>query len=653
MIFSLALASPEHITSPPDVLRPETMNAIHQANALFYPGANVNGNPEALGPAHDGYAGSHQGPIMHAPTAHQPHRSTNNLTFGGIHDSNNSSPAPLSAGYGPPPGFPTPNGRSHMGRPSGPEFRPQSFVYGNNVDPATSIDHFAQSMAAYAPHDGGYHPFVGNYMPSTPLSYHGSQPSPQPEDNGLYGVPNGVHGHFEDGPGRVHPSMYGMVPPPMGMMPPMPPPHLLPRPLDPDIEQLLDQMKRHFQDPRLADCRLELSFPDQRAPLLNFPAHRLVLAQSKTLEQLMMDNPANRRKHGSGTTITVRAVDKYLRSDTFLVAIQRLYGFPLFEIPAPPPGMEDLPLAGGAVDQFKFVISYAAAGHLLQYNSVVIRGMEMGRQLMGWDTVELALEFTLGSSPARGTIDFHEKWHYGGPTKILYEAVIAFVSDQLSAEFELDITVSDPDGYCRLPNVPDSQKGRTNAKAPSPAIARGSVVKLGPNHRSRLSKIKFGDLSSEDARSGANGSAKRSQPYTQDQIAVLSKILLNIPFESVKSVLESPRFGRDAESVAARDEARFRLITDVIGEREARRLAVLEAVKINQGAKAEQVRRTLGFVEPRTVDECSVLGFQESVTPVSDAGVPYISRAWVPLANTKKNNSTGNSSHGRFVAAYP
>ncbi|PKS12347.1 hypothetical protein jhhlp_001647 [Lomentospora prolificans] len=630
----------------PVTFRPDMMNALRRDSPAFQPGANVQ-ESFTLPNSHNG---SHPGPMMNTRPSHHPHASVSSITFGGLHDSNNSSPAPLSGGYGPPPGFPVPNGGSYMGRPSGPEFRPQPFVYGNNIDPTTTMDHYGQTMPAYAPHDGGYHPYMGNYMPATPHSFQGSQPSPQPEDNGMYGIPNGAHGHFDDGPARGPTSMYGMGPPP-GMLPPMHPLHVVSQTLETDVEQLLEQVKRQFQDAKFSDCILELFFPDHRAPPLKFHAHRFVLAQSRTLEQLMLDSSTSRRKAHSGLlTVMVRADDRYLRSDAFMMAIQRLYGFPLFDIPPPPPGTEDLPLAGGAVDQFKFVISYAAAGHFLQYRSIVVRGMEMASRLVGWETVELALEFSLSSSTARGTIDFHEKWHYGSATNILYEAIVAFVANHLTTEFQLDFAVCDPEGYGRLPKV-DAQKEQAGARSTSPAIARGSVMKLTPKHRSRLSKIKFGDMASEDVkpaqRNGNNGVSKR----TTEQSGILSRILLNLPFDSVKTILESPRFGMDAENVAVRDEARFRLISDVLGERETRRQGALDAVKEGRIANADAVRRTLSSVQPRTTDECAVLGYQETVAPASNSGTPYISRVWVPLSSDQNGNL--NESSGRLTASYP
>ncbi|CAI4211705.1 unnamed protein product [Parascedosporium putredinis] len=369
---------------------------------------------------------------------------------------------------------------------------------------------------------------------------------------------------------------------------------------EPDGEQLLEQVKRNFQDTRFSDCILELYFPDQRAPA-----------------SLMLDSSlGGRRKGSSGPGVRVRADDKYLRSDAFMVAVQRLYGFSLFEIPLPPPGTDELPMAGGVVEQFKFVISYAAAGHLLQYRSVVVRGMEMAARLIGWDTIELALAFSLGSTAARGTIDFHEKWHYGGATNILYEAIVAFVASQLTSNFEFDFAAEDPEGYHRLPKV-DTSKPRPQAKSPSPAIARGSVVQLTPKHRSRLSKIKFGDITLEESKKVPGGDNRGIPQHTPNQLRTLSKILLNLPFDSVKSILESSRFGLDMDDISVREERRLRLITDVLSERESRRLAVLDAVKDGRIANSDAVRRMLSSVEPRTTDECSVLGFREIVAPLA------------------------------------
>ena len=587
--------------------------------------------------------------------SHQPHPSNGSLHFGNFHhESNTSSPAPHSGGYAPPPGLPMPNGRhSHMGRPSGPDFRPQSMGYGNDFEP-TSVDPYGPSTAAYAPPDGGYPPYMGNYLPSTPHSFHGSQSSAPPDDMygqfSPFGAANGSHNQVDDGRARIHASGPMMnMPPPLGMMPPMPPPHMLARMLEPDPEQFISHFKNSFQDPRFADCTLELRFPDNRAPPMKMPAHRLVLSRSAFLEKLMDSDQTPRRKGSSPNTVVITANDKYLRPDTFVTALQRLYGFPLFTIPAPPPGSEDLPLAGGAVDRLSFVVSYAAAGHLLQCLSVTIRGMEMATQLLSWDTLEPSLEFALGQSEARGTIDIHERYPYGTPTRILLDGIVGFVVDHIFPDFVLDTSVADPKGYRRLPEVPESPKRSPNAKRHTPAIAKGTSAH--PTHggrRSRLSKIKFGDMASEgplsaEGQNGTNTTNQKQGVSTSPHIAALSRVLLNLPFSCLKAVLESPRLGHPE----AHGEARQRVAVDVVSERESRRLAAVEAVKTGRVPKPEGARRVLASVEPRSADGWGVLGFQEAVAPVGNTLSPHISRAWVPLA------PDGEAAGGFSGAAYP
>ena len=611
-----ARAGPGKMYAPPP---PPPPNMVHHMPPPFFPRAN---NPDVV------YSGD--GPLAPRPS-HQPHPSNTSLHFGGFHDSNASSPAPHAGAYAPPPGLPLANGRpSHMGRPSGPDFRPQSMMFGNEFEP-TSMDPYGQSTPSYATPDGGYPPYMGNYLPSTPHSFHGSQSSAPPEEMygqfSPFGANNGAHNPVDDGRGRMQASgpMMGM-PPPLGMMPPMPPPHMLPRMLEPDPEQFISHFKNSFQDPRFADCTLELRFPDNRAPPMRMPAHRLVLSRSGFLEKLMgSDQP--RRKGPSANTVVVTADDKYLRADTFVTALQRLYGFPLFSIPTPPPGSEDLPLAGGAVDRFSFVVSYAAAGHLLQCISVVLRGMEMASQLIGWDTLEPALEFALGASQARGTIDIHERYHYGDPTRILLDGIVGFVASRISADFSLDTSVEDPKGYARLPEIPQLPKRSPSSKRGTPPIARGTSVHTAQGRRSRLSKIKFGDLSLEGAPppDAQNGAATQPQSTASPQTAALSRVFLNLPFTTLKAVLESPRLALDAE-------ARQRIAVDVAAERESRRLAAAEAVKAGV-VPGDGARRVLASVEPRAGDVWGVLGFQEVVAPIGNAGYPHLSRAWVPVAD--------------------
>lgn len=149
------------------------------------------------------------------------------------------------------------------------------------------------------------------------------------------------------------------------------------------------------------------------------------------------------------------------------------------------------------------------------------------------------------------------------------------------------------------------------------------------------------------AAEGQNGAGpNRSQSSTSPQIAALSRVLLNLPFSCLKSVLESPRFGQPEPT----GEARQRIAVDIVTERESRRLAAVEAVKTGRVPKPEGARRVLASVEPRSTDEWGVLGFQESVAPVNNTLSPHLNRAWTPLA---PDNEGAPGEAGWSGAAYP
>ena len=536
-----------------------------------------------------------------------------------------------------------------MGRgPATADVHTTSIPFGNEFEPPTSMDPFRQTMMGiHSPE--GYPPYMMTYGPPTPHSYHGSQSSAHAEEAGAFG-------HYSPAPAtngqpenhaRGHSSaMFGM-PPPMRMMGAMPPPHMVQPMMDPDASEFFTTMRGYFQDSQFADCTLELRFSDEATPSFKMPGHRLILSQSEPLQKLLAEQMTST---ASSNLITLDIADSHVRPDSLVMALQRLYGYPLFSIPTPPPGSDDLPLAGSPVDRFGFVLGYAASGHVLGRRSIVVRGMELAAQLLSWDTLEMALEFVLGSSDSRGTIDLHNQWPYGESTRILVDGIVNYVASNLPLDFTLNVAAEDPKGYCRLPFVAGAAKpvpasdasGPGHPKRNRPQIARGTSVHLkGQGSRSRVSGIKFGDLSLEE---GAEPTTPRTDQSQSPHHLVLSRVLFNLPFVHLKSVLEAGGVGGDT------DESRRRLANDIVSERETRRLAALEAIKAGGAEDFRPARQSLSLIEPRLTDQWAVLGFREFVQRYRNSNAPYLGRSWNPVAWGDRNGSPHTSP---TTMAYP
>lgn len=466
-------------------------------------------------------------PNNRARNLHQSNPSNGSVVFGGLPESNNSSPAPLSGGHPPP--SQALESHAPSGHNRGPSFGhvppPGGVVY----VPVTAVD--AHGIGAISPFDA-YAPAPPSYDPSTPHSFQGSHSSVQPDPArgaGTYGFPptimNGTDGLDN---GRVpsdrangqHQPLVSPGPPPDPRNPRLSVgPGLQPFPAMPPMDDgdgLLAYLSAQFADPEVADYMLELRYSDDRAPPVCIPGHNLIFARSPTLKRLMRERISEGDPGADGPpvmrVILLESDDMYLRSDAFWMAVQRLYGRPLLGFPAVAAmPLSDgkspaLTLAGTNVDRFLFALGYAASGRLLQMEPVVLRGIQAACQLINWETLEKALDFAYGEAimfPADTVDDGRPmeqrpqqppRYKYGAAVQMLVDAVAAFIIDNFPPAFVLDTTVGNPRLWRRIPddidrhipratqpheaNVLYGQMATTGSAMPmtgdGPVIARGS-----------------------------------------------------------------------------------------------------------------------------------------------------------------------------------
>jgi hypothetical protein len=425
------------------------------------------------------------------------------------------------------------------------------------------------------------------------------------------------------------------------MMPPLGPPHIPPA-IDPEAEKLAGYLRSQFMDQALSDCTLELRYSDDNCPPLRMAAHRMVLGRSEALRQIMIADAASGSPGAMGLrTVLVQSDNKYLRSDSFSTAVQHLYGAPLFTIPEPPPESNGLQTAGSIIEKFNFVLGYAASGHVLQYDPLVIRGMELIGRSLTWDTLERALEFAIGDSDARGTVDLHRRFPCGDRVDILLNAIVAFLVNNFPVGFKLDTSVVDPPSYRRLPEVPDfpqtpqtPEDTRHTPQQKQTPIARGTNLNV-KGRRPGLSHIKFGDLSpdslsdSSDPRFSAGPNAYPAKRPSSSDVQALSRVLLNLPFSMLKETLESGGHGN--VTGWANSDTRHQVIRDVVAEREARRHRARDAVKAGLVPNAHAIDHRLHSSQPQSDNEWDVLGWREEVVPFGNPDIPCLGRVWEML----------------------
>lgn len=600
--------------------------------------ATQNDSPK-FAPPHMSFNGQHH--------MHHAHPSNGSLMFGGYPESNNSSPAPPpSAGNMPPyPPFSpqhhqhgagrhaphlsngahpqtVPNGYSPMGPPPGYFQRQEGF--GNQVAVAEfgRRQHLPGNLS-FGIHEGyspsatpvGFDARVNAYDPSTPHSLPGSQSSaPVENENGpaFYShyptavISNGTNGHVDEVRLYQQPRpkpRTGSQPMPQAAnfsthvngQPPIPMDHL---------DGLVSYLQSQFADPSFADYTLELRYSDDRAPPVRIPGHNIMLARSPTLKSIMLH-----QAHNDGLmvrTLLIESDDRFLRSDGFWMAVQRLYGGPLLDmgvlgsINPSPNTQSSSPMPGTPADRFQLALGYAAAGQILQIPPVVSRGIEIASHFISWNTVEKALDFALDGgldsqwTGQNGQVQEQTSSTYGPAVNMLIHSALSFAITSFPAGFRLDTSVEHSPRNQRLPPVPESRP-------------------TGHNHR--LSFIKFGDHPSEET------SKTSSVNYIT---TVLSRILLELPFHLLKYVLESSRLGN--VQGWATTVLRQEVMHAVVEERERRR------IKIHASSVSNHERKTL-------TRDWDAVGWEESVQPLDgNEAAPTLSRTWVGFT---KNDSNG------------
>jgi hypothetical protein len=574
---------------------------------------------------------------------HHAHPSAGSIVFGGFPESNNSSPAPpLSARNAPPYPFPQPtqvtlhgphpsngshihhlsNGYSPMGPPPGYYNRQD-----NGTNPGIATDSYARrQLVSFGPTDG-YSPSstplgleshrIAAHDPTNTHSFHGSQSSaPNDQENGptFYSqyptaVINGGNGQNDEvrlhhnprqksragsqalAPFNINNSNATATANANFSTHPVGPP-----PMVDHLDGLVGYIQAQFADSELADYTLELRYSDDRAEPVRVPGHNIIFARSPTLKALMKAQArVNNGDSLTGKSLLIESNDRFLRSDGFWMAVQRLYGGPLLDFGSA--AMNHLqrstpqpyPMPGTAADRCDLGLGYAAAGHILQIPPVVNRGAEIAGHFVNWDTIEKALDFALDGGAefqwgSNGQLD-QTKYPstYGPSVDAIIHGTLNFLISAFPPTFELDTSVGEPAYNSRLPRFPEER----------------------PAQNSRLSFIKFGDHPSEE-------SAKSQSESDNPIFATLSKVLLSLPFHLLRYVLESPRLG-NVEGWATTN-LRQRAMYSVIEERERRR------IKVVSGMQAQRIKNKHG----------DTVHWQEAVSLHSgQEGTPVLTRTWI------------------------
>ncbi|KAI0408523.1 hypothetical protein F4802DRAFT_416421 [Xylaria palmicola] len=583
-----------------------------------------------------------RGPPPHHiyPHQHRHHMSNGGgIMFGGF-DSHTPSPAPIPGGFIPPPhppmngenrGHPHPNGHHHTHSNSNGFPPPINTHIRGEMMPMSTLDAYG-TIPAHAPpvHIEAYPPAAGRYGPPTPHSFHGSHTSGEPNGIDNAALPYPPNGSFAPHPRREH---HAPHPHHHGPFPPFLPPQPIAQQFNAAEDGLMEgitYIRSLFDNGELADCVLELVSAKGRHHPVKISGHKLILARSPALKQHILTARATDR---GSHTITMEIDDSYIRSDAWWMAVQRLYQHPLFQLP-PIIGnpVNEMDFAGNKADQFGFCLGYAAAGHVLAMRDVLIRGLECATRRLTWETIEMGLSFVLENTiqrhydytaePEGALPTTFLEFGYGPETKILLSAILNFLITEFPHNFELDTAVQDTPKLARIPisvGTTTTPMRVCNADTVMPTIARGSTT-CQALKQTRLSSIKFGDL---PAAYPDDGTLPHREPAKCSSI--LSRILLNLPFDELCEVMTSASNGVSGWNTA---QDRYHAVADIVAEREARRLHAIEAVRSETIPNAREIQPRLSAPHRYTnAEQWDVLNWKEEV--VRDE-TPRIVRRWIP-----------------------
>ncbi|KAI1741505.1 hypothetical protein F4680DRAFT_457996 [Xylaria scruposa] len=575
---------------------------------------------------------------------HQHSRQISNggIMFGGF-GSHTPSPIPLPGGFMPPPhphingeirGHPPPNGHHHTHSNSNAFPAPINTHFQGDVMPMPAMNGYGVRTVPTPTPPGHFEappPGASRYGPPTPHSFHGSHTSGEPNGVDNAGLPYPPNGSFAPHPHREHPAAH---PHPPGPFPPFILPQAVPRPFniaEDDLMEGVRYIRSLFDNGELADCVLELIYAKGRHHPVKISGHKLILARSPALKQHIL---TARAKDRGSHTITMEIDDSYLRSDAWWMAVQHLYLHPLFQLPAIiNNGGDGMDFAGNPAERISFCLGYAAAGHVLAMRDVFIRGLEIAAGSLTWDTVEVALGFVLENTIQRHFDHKAEpegalpttflEFGYGLETKILLSGILNFLIAEFPPNFELDASVLDIPKTARIPMGAATATTSTPTRARStdrvvPAIARGTT-RQAPK-QTRLSSIKFGDLPAAYPDDGVFSSREPAKCSS-----ILSRILLNLPFDELCQVLTSGSNGVSGWNTA---QDRYHAVVDVVTEREVRRIRAVEAVRAEIVPNAREIQSRLSTPHRYTIAEpWDVLNWKEEV--IQDE-TPRIVRKWIP-----------------------
>jgi hypothetical protein len=318
--------------------------------------------------------------------------------------------------------------------------------------------------------------------------------------------------------------------------------------------ELASYLSTQFGNPEFADFVLQVRSPEYQ--YISIPVHGIVVVRSPVIANAVRRSiPPSHRSRDSRRLIDVLTVNPFVATESVQEAIKVLYGVPLlhqtflYGLGHYSPEMPHPQVTKDARKRMDQLLSYIAAGNVLQIPSMQARGVEIAKALLRWDTVEQVLHYGLyaARSAARSNTegaDVHDPF-----AQELLNSAVEFIAYNFPADFTLYKLAAELQNDPRLPSISEDRA---------------------PTHNPRLSKIRFGDAPTDD------------DTQVSSMARTLSSILISLPL---------PLLGRLFNHRATANQIGWtgaaKVFHDVVDERESRRLkAVRGQTQIDSAASS-------------------------------------------------------------------
>ncbi|KAL8420345.1 hypothetical protein RB594_003217 [Gaeumannomyces avenae] len=558
-----------------------------------------------------------------------------------FHGSQGSNPPEVPVGF-------EENGYQHRPQPpmaanGHPSQQPVAANDHHSQPPVTANGHLAQHQQPVATNDHiaqHQQPMAaGDHLPQQPMATNGH----------LLQQPIPANGHLPQPPmtangAGVHAEVHNAFPPaPMSARQ-----HGFVDSRSREISQMhqrdaYEYLELNFNNRETADVQVVVTFrggPEGRPwrrPVLLY-GHRLILGFSPSLRAHLQGSPH------MGGTLELASDDPYQRTEVLWNCLASIYGRPLPEIPES--------------DAF-MAAAYVAAGHFLQLGAISMKGADdLIRLVDSWAQLEMACAVALDGAihlspgplpPSQLTSDIILR--YGHASEMLLAAIAGFVIDMFPHNYVVDSKYPLP-RYTRIPAHPDAYRRDRELMAASSADAATTAPVRNESLRYSnplLSQIKFGDVPLPNDGPADAPETQRPQPKKKATLAdrlaaceadanrLLTSILANMPFCVLKDILESNGLGKGPGPSATSwptMQTRYKIMSQIIAERESRRIDAAKAVMAGAAADPSVRDRLSGTRPPQNgpVDGWEIVGWKEEIVDVDEA--PKLVRTWVPLSSS-------------------